>query len=215
MREGTRQKSNDVRSLFNTLRTVTIESLPEIVELTPVYGPLLSKALEKILEINGIYIEEKEKMQIQEQVNALQLGLEQEKITNDEFRSEFKKEIQKEIGNYLKEEEYCIPAYMSGIVVYVNDGCFLDEGEIDDLKNAFSGEIEGCEEDVEAHAKSLRDFLIEYLGDDDYYITQDCIIINFFTDFGKPVRNDKRICEFIYNLNAVLHNEMFASYTIF
>lgn len=175
MREGTRQKSNDVRSLFNTLRTVTIESLPEIVELTPVYGPLLSKALEKILEINGIYIEEKEKMQIQEQVNALQLGLEQEKITNDEFRSEFKKEIQKEIGNYLKEEEYCIPAYMSGIVVYVNDGCFLDEGEIDDLKNAFSGEIEGCEEDVEAHAKSLRDFLIEYLGDDDYYITQDCI----------------------------------------
>lgn len=72
MREGTRQKSNDVRSLFNTLRTVTIESLPEIVELTPVYGPLLSKALEKILEINGIYIEEKEKMQIQEQVNALQ-----------------------------------------------------------------------------------------------------------------------------------------------
>lgn len=99
--------------------------------------------------------------------------------------------------------------------MYVNDGCFLDEGEIDDLKNAFSGEIEGCEEDVEAHAKSLRDFLIEYLGDDDYYITQDCIIINFFTDFGKPVRNDKRICEFIYNLNAVLHNEMFASYTIF
>lgn len=221
MQENTKKISNSVSGLLKVLGTVTIESLPEIVELTPVYGPLLSKALEKILEINGIYVEQKEGIQIQEQIKALKEGLKQEKITNDEFRNEFKNEIRKEIGNYLKKEEYCIPAYMSGIVVYVDEAYYLDEVEIDDLQKTFSGEVEWEDEEIENHAESIREFLVEYLGngdynkDDDYYIIQDCVIVNFFTDWGKPERNDQIICQFIYDLNAVMQSEAFVSYTVF
>ena len=69
--------------------------------------------------------------------------------------------------------------------------------------------------------ESIREFLVEYLGngdynkDDDYYIIQDCVIVNFFTDWGKPERNDQIICQFIYDLNVAMQSEAFVSYTVF
>lgn len=213
-------KKDDIRSLFKVIGKVTIESLPELVELTPVYGPLLSKVLEKVLAINGVYLENKNEIQIQEQINALKQIAMQEKLSNEEFKKEFENEIQKELGNYLKKEELCIPAYMCGIIVYVYEDYSLIDEEQETLEYIFDSSNEDiCEEDFETYER-IRNFMREYCTeyyqkDIDYYITKNCIIINFFTDWGKPKKNDEDICQFIYDLNSLMEGKPFTSYMIF
>lgn len=203
--------------LLKAIGTVTVESLPELVELVPVYGPLLSKILEKVLAATGEYTDEKAGADIQEQINLLNEAIQQNTITETTVREEMQREIEK----YLKDTQQRLPAYMFGIVLYPFLGYRIDKKNIKAIDGLLSQKFQYNSKEQQEYADDIHKFCYDYNGgtlfrrDDDYYISSEALTINFCTEVGLYRRDDEKIIDFIENLNGFLDEDVFMEYIVF
>ncbi|MGN0594745.1 MAG: hypothetical protein ACI4I6_06265 [Hominimerdicola sp.] len=197
-------QKNELSYLLKSIKKVTIESLPNIIEMVPGYGSLMSKILSKILSVKGGYDDKKSEDNIQEQLNLLNEAI-QNRIITEEYLSN---EIQKEITNYLKATEKRLPVYMSGIIIYAYDDYNIDEEEIKDI---FLYEYDSDDEKYQNSIDTIHNFY-DYM--DTFYTNSNCLIMNFMDSYTH-IRNDDEILDFIEALNYVLQDTFFVEYTVF
>lgn len=199
-------------ALIKNIGDVSLDALPEILMIVPIYGPILSKVLEKVLKMYG----EKKEANIQKEMDSLNNRIKEETIKEEEVNDL----VIKIAEDYIKENTQHTSIYMFGIMIYTLDDSRMDEEDAENIDYLFSekGTIE--ETDDEENVIEIKSFLYEYTKreylskNDDYYLTPKSLIINF-DDTIKYRRNEQEIINFIANLNDLLNGEVFWEYTIF
>lgn len=210
------EKNQQLSYLLKSLGKITVKALPDIVQMVPMYGPILSKALEKVLDLAGDYEDSKTNGDIQEQIILLKNAINGNKITEEKINSIIKKEI----VDYIKVNEQRTPVYMFGVIIYPNEDCSIEQENMEEIDNVLSQEWVYDNIERQEYLEKIKEFCMYYNADDwfrkddNYYLSSEYLIINFF-DMFKYRRDDEEIINFILNMNDLLGQELFWEYTIF
>ena len=211
-------ESKQLPILLKALGKVTVETLPEIIELVPGYGPLFSKILSKTLGLVGGYEDERSESDFDEQINLLKKSIQENKITDNDFRII----VQKEMMDYLKKNEQRMSVYMFGIALFPFSFESINEDDISAIDDVLTiDDLRYESEKIQEYVEKIQGFCFEYNGDgplykdDDYYVTSDSLTINFYTEYEHFKRSDSEILDFIDNLNSFLERPLFGEYIIF
>jgi len=211
-------KSKQLPILLKALGKVTVETLPGIIELVPGYGPLFSMILSKTLGLVGIYEDEKSESDFDEQINLLKKSIQENKITDNDFKII----VQKEMMDYLKKNEQRMSVYMFGIILFPFSFESIKKDDISEIDDVLTiDDLRYESERIQEYVEKIQEFCLEYNGggplykDDDYYVTSDSLTINFYTENEHFKRSDSEILDFIDNLNSFLERPLFGEYIIF
>lgn len=158
-------KSDELFKLLKCVAEATAEKLPEIIEPLPVYGKVLSKALE-----------------------AFRQGIEdfkEQKISADELNqlTATFNDAAKEVASQAE-----TPVYMDCVIFRCKSGCTLSDDQKSMLSSVFKDELE--DESV-----VISDFILDYIGgdaneDDDYSIGDDYVGFNFMMYEDHPYNEE-------------------------
>lgn len=209
--------------ILKKIAAVTIETLPSLVELVPIYGMPLSKILSQILKSYAEY-DEKNKATVTDKIGLLKEAIEQNKITVEQVKEDVRKTIFKE----LQEKSPRMSAYMFGIILYPLQDNEIDYDDMENIEYFLSeigesddeGDMYGVKETDEY--EKIRDFLSYCYGmgtslekGRDYYIYPEYLLFNFQADGSQSLERDENaIREFVWSLNSLL-GLRFVEYSVF
>lgn len=194
--------------LLRALKTVSVESLPDLVQMVPIYGPILSKALSVVISTSTACQEETEKTDIQAQIDQLRQLMEERKITDDTIRSM----IQKEVMQELEKNEKRSRVYAFGLVLYPIQN--ISKQNEEDISEILNYEAVWEDEQVQAYADDVEEFMGKYAPDRRFSICPECLSIDFFTEYEPVIIRHEEVLVFIEQLNALLEQPFFVEYTI-
>lgn len=209
--------------ILKRVAAVTIETMPSLLELVPVYGTSLSKILSQILKSSAEY-DEKNKANTMDEIDSLKEAIEQNKITLEQVKEDVRKTIFKE----LQEQSSRMSAYMFGIILYPPQYNEMDYDDMENIEYFLSGIGESDDEgdmyggeETDKYEK-ICNFLSYCYGmgtslekDRDYYIYPEYLLFNFQVDSSQSLERDENaIREFVWSLNSLL-GLRFVEYSVF
>lgn len=212
-----KNQNEQIRKAMKLIGKVTLDTLPDILNLIPVVGIPIGAGAKILIGGVGENQEINEANRIDQQIKELKDAIDKNSISENQIVTS----IQTQVMNLFRDENEKRQAYMFGISLYSLNSEDISEEIKKKLRDVFSGEFE-YKNKYKDLADSISEFIDEYCGGsgsisegEEYYFLDDALVINFWTDYDNYIRNDKDILDFISNLNEFVNNVVFFDYAIF
>jgi len=212
-----KNQNEQIRKAMKVIGKVTLDTLPDILNLIPVIGIPLGTGAKILIGGVGENQEINQVNRIDQQIRELYEAINKNLISENQIITTIKSQVL----NLIRDENEKKQVYMFGISLYSFNNEEISEGIKVELREVFSGEYEykGKYKDL---AERISDFISAYLvgngsmnEGDEYYFLDDALIINFWTDYDYYIRNDQDILDFIYALNEIISEVTFFEYVVF
>ena len=212
-----KNQNEQIRKAMKLIGKVTLDTLPDILNLIPVVGIPMGAGAKILIGGVGENQEINEANRIDQQINELKDAIDKKLISENQIVTS----IQTQVMNLFRDENEKRQAYMFGVSLYSLNNEDISEEIKKELRDVFSGEFE-YENKYKDLAESISEFIGEYCGGsgsisegEEYYFLDDALVINFWTDYENYIRNDQDILEFISSLNEFVNDVVFFDYAIF
>ncbi|OSA88134.1 UNVERIFIED_ORG: hypothetical protein B2H98_01270 [Clostridium botulinum] len=209
-------KKYSLSEVAKNLKDLSIKTLPTFLGLIPEVGIILQTGAEIVIGCSDIIDEKKKEESQEKQFIELKQAIEENKIDEESVITQIKQSLLLQLRDELVRKS----VYVFGVCLYTLNGSEYSNAEKECITKVLSCNYT-WEGEYQSFADEIQAFLEYYCGsgplvsNDDYFVMDDGISINFFTDYDRCVRDDSKVCKFIDLLNEFLEGTLITEYAFF